>query len=270
MINNLGSHEIAGYQEALVEKLVLMGCIKSPNIEEAFRIIPRHLFTPGVALEKVYSDISIPTKILDGKLVSSSSQPAIMAIMLEQLQLQPGHRVLEIGAGTGFNAGLMAYLVGDSGQVVTVDIDEDIVESAQEHLTSAGLDKVKVVCGDGGMGYAKDAPYDRIILTVGSWDIVPAWWEQLKPGGRLLMPLEIKGGIKTRLLLTRKTTTLKASQSMVAVSWHSEELLPSPIILFPSGRNQVYLSQPMILRSTKIRFIACCQAHIKTSLQVYR
>jgi protein-L-isoaspartate(D-aspartate) O-methyltransferase len=197
-----GTEEITGLQNALVEKLKRTGCIKSPNIEEAFRSVPRHLFTPGIVLEKVYSDISITTKRKDGKFVSSSSQPAMMAIMLEQLQLQPGHRVLEIGAGTGFNAGLMARIVGDSGLVVTVDLDEDLVEGAREHLRSAyllgtaGLGGVKVICGDGGLGYAEYAPYDRIILTVGAWDIVPAWRDQLKPGGRLVLPLEIKGNVQ--------------------------------------------------------------------------
>ncbi len=187
---------IAGLHEAFVEKLISMGCIRSPNVEGAFRAVPRHLFLPGVALERVYSDDAILTKRTDGKVVSSSSQPAIMAIMLEQLHLQPGHRVLEIGTGTGYNAGLMGHLVGDSGLVVTVDIDEDLVESAREHLGSAGLDRVSVVCGDGGLGYADRAPYDRIILTVGAWDIVPAWWKQLKLGGRLLLPLEVKGGVQ--------------------------------------------------------------------------
>jgi len=75
--------------------------------------------------------------------------------------------------------------------VVTVDIDEDIVESAREHLETAGLQRVQVVCGDGGLGYAAAAPYDRIILTVKAWDIAPAWFEQLKPGGKLLVPLTI-------------------------------------------------------------------------------
>ena len=96
-----GFNEITGLQKALVEKLISMGCIRSPNVEGAFRAVPRHLFLPGVALERVYSDNAIITKRTDGKIVSSSSQPAMMAIMLEQLNLQPGHRVLEIGAGTG-------------------------------------------------------------------------------------------------------------------------------------------------------------------------
>jgi protein-L-isoaspartate(D-aspartate) O-methyltransferase len=168
MNRSSNTNEIAGLQKALVEKLISMGCIQSPNVERAFRAVPRHLFVPGVDLERVYSDISIPTKRIDGKLVSSSSQPAIMAIMLEQLQLQSGHRVLEIGAGTGYNAGLIKHLVGDSGLVVTIDIDADLVESAREYLRSAGLGSVSVVCGDGGLGCAEYAPYDRIILTVGA------------------------------------------------------------------------------------------------------
>ena len=83
---------------------------------------------PDVPLERVYSDEAILTKRLDGKVVSSSSQPAMMAIMLEQMGLQPGRRVLEIGAGSGYNAGLMAHIVGGSGPVTTIDIDEDLLD----------------------------------------------------------------------------------------------------------------------------------------------
>ncbi|MEE8419357.1 MAG: methyltransferase, FxLD system [Dehalococcoidales bacterium] len=210
MNKSSNSDEIAELREALVEKLIGMGCIQSANVEGAFRAVLRHLFTPGVALESVYSDNSIPTKRVDGRLVSSSSQPAIMAVMLEQLQLQPGHRVLEIGAGTGYNAGLIQHLVGDSGMVVTIDIDQDIVEGAREHLRSAGMDRVSVVCGDGGLGYTEDAPYDRIILTVGAWDIVPEWWKQLKPGGRLLLPLVINGDVQKSVAFEKKDDHLES------------------------------------------------------------
>jgi protein-L-isoaspartate(D-aspartate) O-methyltransferase len=195
--------QIAALQNALAEKLTSDGYIISQSIGRAFRAVPRHFFAPGVPLEKVYSDSSIPTKRIDGKVVSSSSQPAMMAIMLEQLQLEPGQRVLEIGAGTGYNAGLLQHLVGRSGLVVTMDIDEEIVAGAREHLRSAGIDSVIVVCGDGGLGCAEYAPYDRIILTVGAWDIVPAWWDQLKPGGRLLLPLDIKAGIQKSVAFDR-------------------------------------------------------------------
>ena len=186
-----GNIDISRLHQGLVDKLKLDGHISTPEVEAAFRAVPRHLFLPGVAIEEVYRDQVIPTKRMDGVFVSSSSQPTIMAIMLEQLDLHAGQRVLEIGAGSGYNAALMAHLVGESGQVVTVDIDEDIVEGARKHLEAAGFNRVQVVCGDGGSGYAVAAPYDRIILTAKAWDIAPAWLEQLKPGGRLLLPLTI-------------------------------------------------------------------------------
>jgi protein-L-isoaspartate(D-aspartate) O-methyltransferase len=195
-----GSRDVCALHQALVDTLKRIqppyaddGLIHSPSVEAAFRAVPRHLFLPGVALDKAYSDEAIPTKHQDGVPISSSSQPAIMAIMLEQLGLRPGHRVLEIGAGTGYNAALMAHIVGDTGHVVTVDIDQDIVDKAREHLAAAGCDRVQVVCGDGWFGYAGAAPYDRIILTVGAWDIASSWREQLRPGGRLVLPLSIRG-----------------------------------------------------------------------------
>jgi protein-L-isoaspartate(D-aspartate) O-methyltransferase len=179
--------------QKLVDQLKWKGCLTSPEVEAAFRAVPRHLFLPNVPLKEVYQDEAIATKMLDGQFVSSSSQPAIMAIMLEQLQLEAGQRILEIGAGTGYNAALMAHIVGDSGQVVTIDIDEDLVESTRDHLASAGYTNVRVVCADGAEGYAEFAPYDRIILTVNASDIAPAWQNQLKANGRLLLPLSLRG-----------------------------------------------------------------------------
>jgi protein-L-isoaspartate(D-aspartate) O-methyltransferase len=180
-------------QQQLVDLLKSAGHLSSPAVEAAFRAVPRHLFLPDVMVEEVYRDLPIPTKSLNDRVVSSSSQPTIMAIMLEQLDLKPGQRVLEIGAGTGYNAALIAHIVGREGQVVTMDIDEDIVEGARRHLSDAGYPHVRVICGDGFTGYPQDAPYDRIILTVNAGDIAPAWREQLKPGGRLLLPLSIRG-----------------------------------------------------------------------------
>ena len=144
-------------------------------------------------------------------LVSSSSQPAMMAIMLEQLGLQPGHRVLEVGAGSGYNAGLMAHIVGDSGQVTAIDIDEDLVEGARNGLREAGRDAVTVVCQDGVFGDPDHAPYDRIILTVAAWDIAPAWREQLKPGGRLLLPLEVGRSVQKSIAFDKTGDQLKSA-----------------------------------------------------------
>ncbi|HKV42124.1 MAG TPA: methyltransferase, FxLD system [Blastocatellia bacterium] len=183
--------DVTALHQALVDDLKRTGVLVSPEIEAAFRAIPRHLFLPTTPLEDVYRDAAVMTKLENQAPVSSSSQPSMMALMLEQLELEPGHRVLEIGAGTGFNAALMAHIVGETGDVVTVDIDEDLVEAARRQLEAAGYQRVRVVTADGGSGYEPRAPYDRIVLTVGTPDIAPAWLEQLKPGGRLLAPLSI-------------------------------------------------------------------------------
>ncbi len=185
--------DVDSLHHSLIDQLKARKELRSHFVESAFRAVPRHLFLPGHSLAKVYSDQAIPTKIQDDRAISSSSQPAIMAIMLEQLELQPGHKVLEIGAGTGYNAAIMAHIVGEAGQVTTIDLDDDIVQAARSHLTTAGFEQVRVVCGDGVAGYAANAPYDRIILTVGGWDISPHWLDQLAPGGRLLLPLSLNG-----------------------------------------------------------------------------
>ncbi|HEX9988220.1 MAG TPA: methyltransferase, FxLD system [Chloroflexia bacterium] len=177
----------------LIDKLKSDGAISTACVEAAFRAVPRHLFLPGVASEEVYQDTAIAIKHEDGMAISSSSQPSLMAAMLEQLELEAGHRVLEIGAASGYNAALMAHIVGEGGHVVTIDIDEDLVQGAREHLAAVGFTNVEAICADGGFGYEEAAPYDRIILTVGAWDIAPAWWGQLRDGGRLVIPLAIKG-----------------------------------------------------------------------------
>ena len=190
----MNSADFQPYQQALVEQLKEAKLFRTPSVEEAFRRVPRHLFLPGEPLDKVYSDVAIVMKRgEEGQWTSSSSQPAIMAIMLEQLDLKPGQRVLEIGTGTGFNAALIASIVGPRGKVVTVDIQPDLVEHARKSLDMAGYEWVLTVVGDGGHGHPDGAPYDRIILTVASEVITPSWREQLAPGGILVLPFAIAG-----------------------------------------------------------------------------
>jgi protein-L-isoaspartate(D-aspartate) O-methyltransferase len=182
-------------RRALVDTLRGDGHLRSARVAEAFEAVPRELFVPGVPLDEVYRPReAIVTKRIDGVSVSSASAPEVVALMLEQLDPQPGDRVLEIGAGTGYNAALLAHLVGDSGHVVTLDIDEDLVFGAREHLRNAGYGQVTVVQADGALGYPAVHAYDRIMLTVASRDIAPAWREQLaRPFGRLVMPLALRG-----------------------------------------------------------------------------
>jgi protein-L-isoaspartate(D-aspartate) O-methyltransferase len=183
------------YRQALVETLRRDGHLHSPRVATALLAVPRETFVPNVSLDEVYrpSD-AIVVKRLDGMSVSSASAPEVVALMLEQLDPQPGSRVLEIGAGTGYNAALLAHMVGPNGRVVTLDIDLDLVLAARAHLRRAGYPQVEVVHSDGALGYPDAAPYDRIILTVASSDIAQAWRDQLaREGGRIVMPLAIRG-----------------------------------------------------------------------------
>src|SRR5436309_303930 len=137
----------------MVDALRESGRVRSAAVEEAFRSVPRHLFLPGLAVADAYADEAVAVQFTAGVATSSASQPSMMAIMLEQLDLRPGHQVLEIGAGTGYNAALMSLIVGSRGRVVTIDIDEDIVQSARSHLATAGCGNVQVICSDGALGY---------------------------------------------------------------------------------------------------------------------
>jgi protein-L-isoaspartate(D-aspartate) O-methyltransferase len=178
----------------LVDELRDSGRLTSPAVEAAFRAVPRHLFLPELAAGQAYQDEAFVIKTDAGGLpLSSSSQPAIMAIMLEQLGVSRGQRVLEIGTGTGYNAALMSHLVGERGSVVTVDIDADLVVRARQNLDGAGYPGVIVLCGDGGYGVPGYAPYDRLIVTAGAWDLAPDWLAQLGPGGRIVLPLSLRG-----------------------------------------------------------------------------
>ncbi len=180
-------------RRALVQGLVDRGAITSDAVRHAFEQVPRHIFVPEVDAETAYSDRPIFIRWDDGIPISSSTQPAMMAIMAEQLLLEPGSRVLEIGAATGYNAAILGHIVGDDGSVVTIDIDRDIVEEAVANLSRVGCDNVRCVCGDGFEGFAVNEAYDRIIATVGAYDVPPHWVDQVREGGIMVVPLWFKG-----------------------------------------------------------------------------
>jgi protein-L-isoaspartate(D-aspartate) O-methyltransferase len=196
----------------LVEQLLSGGVLRDAEVERALRIVPRHLFLPAIPVADAYSDNAIPTHEEDGVPVSSASQPAIVAIMLQQLGIEPGMRVLEIGAGTGYNAALLAELTGPTGYVTTVDIDEEIAAEARAHLDAAGYSRVRVIAADGAGGWPEDAPYDRIELSVGATDITPAWYEQLVAGGVMTLPLWL--GISDASVALRKREGALTSESL--------------------------------------------------------
>jgi protein-L-isoaspartate(D-aspartate) O-methyltransferase len=170
------------------------GVIASAPVASAFNTVARHHFAPDEPLEAVYHpNLPLVTKRRDdGTALSSLSAAHIQAVMLEQAQVKTGMNVLEIGSG-GFNAALLAELVGADGRVTSVDIDPDIVTRARIALKTAGYEQVNVVCADAEYGVREHGPYDRIIVTVASDDVPPAWIDQLVEDGRIVVPLRFAG-----------------------------------------------------------------------------
>jgi protein-L-isoaspartate(D-aspartate) O-methyltransferase len=186
--------ELVSMRERLATKVVAANRIGSERVAAALHAVPRHLFLPDLEPKAAYRDEAIVTRRNEaGQPISSSSQPAIMAIMLDQLDLAPGHRVLEVGAGTGYNAALISHIVGPAGQVTSVDIEPELVATARAHLADAGFGQVAVVCADGAEGDPERAPYDRVIATVGVSDLAPAWLAQAAPQARIVVPLDVRG-----------------------------------------------------------------------------
>lgn len=184
--------------DRLVAALVGQGDVVGHSpVESAFRTVLRHWFLPGASLEDVYSDVAVVThRGSDGVPVSSSSQPAIMARMLQQLRVEPGQRVLEIGTGTGYNAALLRHLVGSEGRVTTVDLDASICAAAERHLEAAGAADVSVVAGDAWTVVQGIGTFDRVEATVGVSDLSPVWVEHMEADGILVAPLWLGAGLQ--------------------------------------------------------------------------
>ncbi|MYS23588.1 protein-L-isoaspartate(D-aspartate) O-methyltransferase [Streptomyces sp. DvalAA-14] len=188
--------EAARLRDSLVDQIREYGYARLPAVEAALRAVPRHLFVPDAPLEDAYANATVAIKQdTDGTVISCASQPSVVAAMLDQLEAQPGNRILELGAGTGYNAALLAHLVGDAGYITTIDVDEDLVEGARAHLAAAGFTNVDVLTRDGALGHAEGGPYDRIIATVGAHGVPHTWLDQLAPGGRLVVPQRLKGSV---------------------------------------------------------------------------
>ena len=210
-MDHLDSERVNAANRFLVDILAAKRDIRSPEVFEAFRRTPRHLFLdayydwskPSVLVcvdyrspdpnrhPEIFSDIPLLTR---RRPRSSVSQPGLVASMLEILELSPGMRVLEIGTGTGWNAALIAFLVGEEGSVVTIENQPEVANSARKHLRRANRMNVRVVTGDGWFGWADGSKFDRIVTTAKSATVSPHWFAQLKEGGSLVVALEDLAG----------------------------------------------------------------------------
>jgi len=158
--------------------------------------VPRHLFVDSSLRSEAYADHPLP--IGEGQTIS---QPYIVALMTQILQVKPGEKILEIGTGSGYQAAVLAEL---TAQVYTVEIQESLAKQAAQRLKQLGYDKVRVKYGDGYLGWEEAAPFDAIIVTAAASHIPPPLIKQLKEGGRLLIPLGSTTYFQTLTLLTKK------------------------------------------------------------------
>lgn len=187
--------EVTRLRHQIIDQLRDEGWITSDAVETAMKKVPRDRFTPAdTPLKEAYDPYSAVITKTDehGVQTSSVSAPQIQAIQLEQCQLQPGMRVLEIGSG-GLNAAYLAEIVGPDGQVTTVDIDGEVTERAARLLAETGYDQVRVVTADAAEPIPDLGEVDVVLVTVGAWDVPPAWTDQLKSCGRLVVPLRMRG-----------------------------------------------------------------------------
>ena len=168
----------------LVERLVRWGYLKKKENIDAFKAVPRHEFVPAHLRDYAYADQPLP--IGHGQTISA---PSMIAIMLESLDLRPGQKVLEIGTGSGYNAALIAEIVGREGKVFTIERIAELAEFGRANLKKTGWGWVNVVVGDGTCGYGKEAPWDRILVTACAPELPKPLIEQLKVGGKLAAPV---------------------------------------------------------------------------------
>ncbi|MCD5310670.1 methyltransferase, FxLD system [Kineosporia babensis] len=188
--------EAEGFRDTMIARIAErnepLGLSLLPEVREAVRTVPRHLFTEGASLDDSYGDRAVVTNRDErGVSISSVSAPWLQAAMIGQARLSAGDRVLEIGSG-GYNAALIREVVGAGGSVTSIDIDPAVTERADRCLAAAGYTDIEVICADAEHAIP-GRRFDAIIVTVGAWDVSPAWLSMLADHGRLVVPIRTMG-----------------------------------------------------------------------------
>jgi len=181
----------------LINSLRASRFLNDENVESAFRDIPRHEFVPTSELNRAY--YNQPLGIMKDQTIS---QPGVVSRMTEWLDLKDGQKILEIGTGSAWQTAILSYLVG-TGTVYSIEIHSELVKFARENLEKFRLDNAHVILGDGSLGYPKESPYDRIIITAACTEIPLPLLEQLGENGLIIAPV---GDSSQSLVLLKKTT----------------------------------------------------------------
>ncbi len=183
----------------------------SPNVRQALLDVPRHLFVPPALRTAAYENRPLP--IGYGQTIS---QPYIVALMTELLEPKPEHTVLEVGTGSGYQAAVLARLVK---QVYTIEIIEPLAEQARLRLKEQGYANVEVRVGDGYYGLKEHAPFDGIVVTAAASHIPPPLVEQLKPGGKMVIPVGGQFLVQSLMLVEKNLQGEVLTRQLLPVSF---------------------------------------------------
>jgi protein-L-isoaspartate(D-aspartate) O-methyltransferase len=178
--------------------------INDPRVLAAMGKVPRHRFVPDNLRSLAYEDHPLP--IGSGQTIS---QPYIVALMTQWAEVKPGDKVLEVGTGSGYQAAVLAEL---SDRVFSIELLPDLAEAARTHLRDLGYGRVQVRSGDGYQGWPEEAPFDAILVTASAPEVPPALKQQLKEGGRLVIPVGPPGSVQELLLLRKVKGELQEEQ----------------------------------------------------------
>lgn len=194
MNNSKGEREQE--RKRLIDSLISNGYLSKPEVIDSMLKVPRHRFVPESKKYSAYVDM--PLTIGYGQTISA---PHMVAMMTEHLDVKPHHKILEVGAGSGYQAAVLAEIL-DEGKIYTVERIPELAKNAEENLRGCGYSKVHIVIGEGTKGYAEESPYDRIIVTAGAPRVPKALLDQLNDNGKLLIP--VGGRMLQELMLIEK------------------------------------------------------------------
>ncbi len=191
-----GARDWGAERKRMVDAQLRARDIRSAGVLDAMLTVPRHLFVPEAQRAEAYTDSPLPIGH-----DQTISQPYIVAFMTQALDVAPGHRVLEVGTGSGYQAAVLGTLAKD---VYTIEIVPPLAERAHETLSGLGYDNIQVRTGNGYLGWPEHAPYDRIMVTAAPEEVPPALLQQLKIGGLMAIPV---GTVTQELRVLRRSVT---------------------------------------------------------------
>lgn len=201
----------ADRKKILIEELEQRGYIQSQCVKKAFQHIPREQFIPKRLREHAYEDM--PLFIGNGQTISA---PHMIAIMIEELELRPGLKILEVGTGSGYHAALVSQIIGSEGRVYSIERFEDLAEQARTNLKKVGIENVTVKHGDGSRGLSLHQPYDRIFVTCAAPSIPQPLKDQIDDPGIILIPV---GKTFCQLIKYKKENEKESSKNLMGCSF---------------------------------------------------